>query len=308
LRELHDGVLQTVEERNERIEFLKNQLTESERSRQEELERLRKSHQDTLEKRDERIDDLQHRLDESTRARLAEDAKNVKNSRSHADEVQLLREELRKQKESHISEVNRIEARHKATLDNQKARLDENHTGELKRRERDVGLQLERKVNGFLEVLGKRFFEFETACPSNLRAIAGKVTQLELRHMDLLEKLKKYDDECTILRTTINGRDAAIEDFRLRLEEANQQENDIRKEKRELNTKWLSTRDEGEERERELRDAKKCIESLRKELKVCHMPLEQQLITLVDDHGFNAREIRDAKVGSGSRVYRKDNF
>ena len=254
MREIHNGALRTVEERNGRIDFVENQLAESKRSCQEELARLRESHQDTLEKRDETIDDLQNQLDESTRSRQAEEAKNLKKSRADADEVQSLREELRKRKESHVSEVNRIEARHKATSDHQKTALDEYHTGELKRRERDVGLQLEKKINGFLEVLGKSFFEFEAACISNLGAIAGKVTQLEVRHMDLSAKLKKYNDECPILRTTIHDRDAAIEDFRLQLEEAKRRETDIRKEKDELNTKWLSTRAEGEERERELRE------------------------------------------------------
>ena len=300
MREIHNGALRTVD-------FLEHQLAESKRSCQEELARLRESNQDTLEKRDERIDNLQNQLDESTLSREAEEAKNLKKSRADADEVQSLREDLRKHKESHVSEVNRIEARHKATSDHQKATLDEDHTRELNRRERDVGLQLERKIDGFLEVLGKSFFEFEAACPSNLGAIAGKVTQLEIRHMDLSAKLKKYNDERPILRTTIHDRDATIEDFRLQLQEANRRENHIRKEKYELDTKWLSTRAEGEERERELRDAKKCIESLRKELKVCHAPSEQQLITLVDDHDFNAREVREAEAGGRSRVYRKYN-
>jgi len=287
LIEIHNGALRTVEERNGTINFLENQLAESKRSCQEELARLRESHQDTLKRRDERIADLQNQLEESTRIRLAE---------------------LREQKESHASEVNRIEARHKATLEHQKARLDKDHTTELKCRERDVGLQFERKVNCFLEGLGKRFFEFEATCRSNLEAIAGKVTQLELRHMDLSAKSKKYNDECTILWTTIYDRDAAIEDCLLQLEEANQRENEMRKQKYELNTKWSSTRAEGEERERELRDATKCIESLRQDLKVCHTLSDKQLITLVDDYGFNAREVRDTEAGGSSRVYRKDNF
>lgn len=308
LRKIHSETLRAVDEGNGRIDSLEIQLAESKRSCQDELARLGESHQNTLEKRDDRIGGLQNQLDESTRAGQVEEVKTLEKSRAHADEVQSLRGELTKQKESHVSEVNRIETRNKAMLDDQKRRLDDDHTVELKRRERYVGLQVERKVNSFLEILGKNFSEFDAACPSNLEAIAGKVTQLRLRQMDLEAKLKKYNDERTILRTTIRDRDAAIEDLRLSLEEANHRENVVGKEKHELNKKWLSTRAEGEERERELRDAKKCIDSLRKELKVRYTPSEQRLITLIDDHGFNARDVRDAEAGGSSRVYRKDNF
>jgi len=292
--------LRTVEERNGRIDFLENQLVESQRRCQEELAHSQESYQGSLDKREQKIHSLQNQLDESSQASVAEEAKNLIKFRAHADEIQSLQDELSKQKANHVSEVDRIEARHKETL----VRLDEDRIRELEGRERNVGLQIQRNVNGFLVVLGKKFLEFEAA----LGAISDKVTQLQLRHVSLSAKLKNCKKDCTILRTTIQDKDSAIEVLRLRLEEATRRENDVRKEKSGLSTKWLSMRDEGEERERELKDANKCIEALRKELKVFHTSTRQRLITLVDDCEFNARYLREAETGGGSRLRREDNF
>ena len=235
-----------VEEWNERTGTLQLELEELRKSRtscQTELADLKRTYQKTLDKEKEKTQDLQNKLNASRKQYQSE---KTESARDRAGEVCALKAE-------HAYEL---------------AKLNQNHERELINCDRDCRVQLEATVQSLLEDFGRNFFELERECTANLDAMAEKLTKLEARHFDISAKLSTHNEECRRFQTTMSNRDSTIQDLRFQLEETRKREIELRSERDDWNSKWLSTGAEGEEMERELRDAKKCNESLCKELKV----------------------------------------
>ena len=119
MRTSHEALVQTVEDRNQRITTLQQEIEELRTSRmntETELADLKWTHQKTVDNEKEQIQNLQSKLDESLNECRAMKNKNEKISYDNAEEVYSLKEKLLKQEENHQAEIQTIEARHQSNI------------------------------------------------------------------------------------------------------------------------------------------------------------------------------------------------
>jgi len=197
------------------------------------------------------VEDLQKELDRSRKDSELEKTNHSRMSQAHANELRSLRESLRNQR----SEADTIHDQHKSELE----RLKSKHAKEVLDRERELRLHLEKRIGDLTAMVSG----LDAECNKGLQTIFGNVTRLETRHEDISARVRRYSEDLAALRVGAHARDSLIDDLKLRLDEATRLEIQMRNSIKEMTAV-------GEERERELRDVKKCNDFLRNELKVNH--------------------------------------
>ena len=238
LRRENQEMHAALDERGERLNDLQREFKQYKGSSEEELASLRKTMQ--------KVQDLQRELVESRKDYESQEMKHTESSKAFANKVQSLIEELRQQNESHRSALDTIQARHKSELEGLSSEYErareashQNHLDELRDHERELRLQFEKREQD----------------------LTAKIGDMGTRYEAISARARRDNDELIALRTDVHDKNSKIGELKLRLDEANKRENQMRSD---IN-KMIS---EGEERERKLRDARNCNDSLREELKV----------------------------------------
>jgi len=279
LTQRYRTTMRTIEERDRTITALQRNLQEHERDSQAEIAILKQEKQEILGSSNERrnklnnlqrdfeeyktgsdvelarlmqtVEDLRKQLDGSRKDSELQKMTHNETSQAHADEVRSLREILRKQR----SELDTIHDRHKSELEGLKSK----HACEVRDRERELRLQLEKRIRDLTAMVSG----LDVECTKGLQTISGQVTRLETRYESIAARARRYNQELAALRTSAHEKDSLIDQLNLRLDDATKLEIQMRNIIKEMTT-------EGEERERELRDAKNCNDFLRNQLKVNH--------------------------------------
>jgi chromosome segregation ATPase len=243
----------TVRERNDEIAGLKEKVDQTRRNGKAELARLEQAHQVTLSRFNTLVSTLQGEL-ESYRTKEIE---NEKASESLATEALASQKKL----EGYVSELAEIKAQNQSKLDEVKleygrqiTNLKDKQASQLRTREENLALQIEKRAKQVTEFMGTTLSEVTVV----LEKVSGKVTDLGTKQRIIVQKLSRSEDQLTTLWTMLRNRDSEIQDLRSRLKEGNKRENQTRIE-------LSSTRAEGEKRNTEW---KKRCDSLTKELKV----------------------------------------